>query len=205
MPLRIKEKAVLPKNSLLLTLIIGLIVGIFLANIIGSSYLSSNASLISGYYMNKYAYLTPDYGRLFVYVFNQRIIPVLYLCLFGMTMFGLVVVYGYVFWYGFSAGMLLSLFSIQYGMRGILFCIIAIMPQYILYIPAFVLLIHIVYQLTMELYFKKSYTGKNFNSKKQIFFSCFLQLLLIILCMIIGVILETYVNTYLLKKIINIL
>lgn len=155
--------------------------------------------------MNKYAYLTPDYGRLFIYVFDERIVPILYLFIFGMTMFGLVVMYGYIFWIGFSAGILLTLFSIQYGLKGILFCIIAILPQYMLYIPAFIMLLYMVYNMTMDLYFRKSQTGKNYTSKKQLLFTYLLKSIIIVSMIVIGVLLETYANTYLLKRIINIL
>lgn len=205
MQLQIKEKSELPRNSLLLILIVGLIIGIFYANLIGDSYIASNSSLINDYYMNKYAYLTPDYGRLFIYVFDKRIVPILYLFLFGMTMFGIFVMYGYIFWIGFSAGTLLSLFSIQYGMKGILFCIVAILPQYILYIPSFIILLHMIYRMTMELYFRKSQNGKFYSSKKQLLFTYLMKAIIVILIMVIGVVLETYTNTYLLKRIINIL
>ena len=68
------------------------------------------------------------------------------------------------------------------GLKGIVFCIIGILPQFVFYVPAYVIL----------LWYGMSYPRSVWNHQKTIF---------VTVMMLTGLLLEAYVNPVLLKTI----
>lgn len=124
-------------------------------------------------------------GSLFLYVLAERIwiIPVLFL--FSTTYLAGPVVYGTVMWYGISLGTVWSIALLRYGMKGIWFIFFSGLPQYLFYIPAMV----IALKLSGEM-----------RTPDRRFFVQFLVLEGVI---VLGSVVETFVNAFFLQKIIK--
>lgn len=89
-------------------------------------------------------------------------------------------------WFGFSLGVLTASSVTSYGLRGILLILAGIFPQYLFYIPAFC--------LTAVLCRRR----RILNSR------LFLQCLILTIVVIIGCVLESYVNPIFVVKMLSI-
>lgn len=123
---------------------------------------------------------------LFLYVLKERIWVIPLLFLFSTTYLSAVVCYGVVIWYGAGIGALLAVAMMRYGVIGIILVLTAGLPQYLLYLPIMV--------ITLQLIHERRVANRKF----------FLQLLILEVVVIIGCILESYVNLMLVEKIIKI-
>ena len=144
-------------------------------------------------------YMTVDGNALFWYVMEMRLKTSLGLVIFATTYLGLAVVGCSALYYGASAGMFLAAAVMRYGIKGILLVITAILPQYILYIPAYFFLLLWCRQICRLIYFEKAARLGN----KQVILIKLLQLLGIIAMIIAGCSLESYINPMILKKILK--
>ena len=87
-------------------------------------------------------------------------------------------------WTGISGGILISLAVIDMGIKGSILCITGMLPQFIFYIPAYLVLLWYAY----------IYPGSQWNRQKTIFIS---------FMMAVGLILEIYVNPLLVRAFIS--
>ncbi len=129
----------------------------------------------------------PQEGKsLFLYVLKQRafLIPIIFLM--STTYLALLTIYGVIVWYGAAVGTVLGIAMLRYGVRGVLFLLASALPQYLLYIPAVVAALHLS-------------KGQRKPNKK-----FYIQLFVLELVVIIGCILESYVNLSMLEKIIHV-
>lgn len=131
-------------------------------------------------------YQAQDCRSLFLYVLKERCLIIPLLFLLSTTYLAMFAVYGVVLWYGAAAGAVLGVAMLRYGIRGILLVLAAGLPQYLLYVPAIV----VALRLSME---QRQPTRK-----------FFLQFFILELVVIIGCVLESYVNLMLVEKIIKI-
>jgi len=95
----------------------------------------------------------------------------------------------------------------RYGLKGILLIVGAFLPQYIFYVPAFWMLLNWGYHICCVMYFPaRVYDEKEypFRSRKNFWLRQGLQLMTIFLVVIIGIVLESYVNPIFLTKILKI-
>jgi len=129
---------------------------------------------------------TQDGRSLFLYVLKQRafLIPIIFLM--STTYLALLMVYGVIVWYGAAVGTVLGIAMLRYGVQGVLFLFVSALPQYLLYVPAVVAALHLS-------------IGQRKPAKK-----FFIQLFVLELVVIIGCVLESYVNLRMLEKIIHI-
>lgn len=158
------------------------------------------AGILSEYFLKKFQYLDIDFSRLFFYVLEKRFKIICLLAVAGITMFGIWTAYAYTIWIGFSVGMMLSLVTIELGIKGIFVCIGAIVPQYILYIPCIILFLGKVYRMSCELYYQGGALSVN---KKQLYFEYVLGILILTFLILAGCFLESFVNPYCLKKMLD--
>ncbi len=121
---------------------------------------------------------------LFLYVLKERIwlIPLLYLL--STTYLAGITGYGMVLWYGTCAGAVTGVAMIRYGLSGLVLVLGAAVPQYFLYVPAVIVAIGLT---------RKRRVADN---------KFFVQLFLLEVVVIIGCVLESYVNPQLIEKII---
>lgn len=177
----------------------GVCIGVLFANLLGRGYMDQ-INLLSEYLLQKYQGSEIRSGELFWYCLRTRILPMCYIWMFGLTMFGRVAGYWYVSWYGFATGALLSVATMRFGAKGVLLCIVGVLPQYLLYIPALFLLLLMSAGVSARLYGKGGYMCGGRKKLVGIYFALFVVLALV--C-IIGAVCESYVNPFLLKKILK--
>lgn len=97
-------------------------------------------------------------------------------------------------WLGFLAGGLAVLFLLQSGLKGFLFCMMGILSQMIFYIPALV-----TFLLLMGKH-RRTVQGYPVISGKELRWPLLLCVIFLC-CMLLGILIETYVNSVLWIKI----
>lgn len=166
------------------------------------SILLENTGLLDEYTLYYMKYMTVDSSALFYYVLRQRLGRLLVLALLSTTYLGLAVCAGAALWYGGCAGMFLATAVIRYGMKGILLVLVGILPQYLIYAPAMILMFAWCQRLYRAIYLDRTYGS---DSDKAFFWSRrLLQLVGILLIFAVGCILESFLNPYLMKGLLKI-
>ena len=125
----------------------------------------------------------------------------LLLLLFSITNWGTLTMGVFLAWQGFAAGFLMAASVVSYGAKGMLLMGTAFFPQYLLYIPAYVVCIYLAVFFKERIQTKGG--GSGIGHKRE--YLLFLALCLLLLGIYItGILLESYVNPFLLKKILKI-
>ena len=124
-------------------------------------------------------------SSLFWCVLRERIwlIPIMFLI--STTYLARPFAHGVVVWYGFSLGAIVAVAMLRYRFLGVLFLVLCGMPQYFIYIPSFLTAL----RLSME----------QRTPDKKFYF----QLFVLELMILVGCILESYVNSFFIEKIIQ--
>lgn len=181
----------------------GFILGIFIINCWKEQFLTQG-SMLSGMALARLKYLEVNKNSFLIYVFKKRLSNIWMLALLSTTFFGILAVYGYVIWLGAGMGFLISAFVMQYGIKGILLFLASTFPQYLLYIPAMILLLTWGYQLTVRLYFPQKEAAGQYVNRQQAVVRFLLRLLIVHGVVIIGCLLESYVNPNIVTNILKI-
>ena len=137
---------------------------------------------------------TLDSKALYIYILLKRIKEMGIMVLFATTFAGLVCLYGYIGTVGVGVGVLTAIACLRYGIKGLVLILVASFPQMIFYLPSFLYLFHLCYQLCIKLYYPhKDYWKINGSTKvfllKNILFAC-----ITLVVVIIGTVMESYVN-----------
>lgn len=181
--------------------LIGLVIGIVLMNA-GKSLFLFKTGLLDETSLYQMKYMTIDGNALFIYVLWNRLKTILFLLILSTTYLGVPVVGCAAAWYGFSAGMYLSALVIRYGMKGILFALTGIFPQYLIYIPAMLGLLVWCERLSRSLYSANTVVSN--SPGKAVMLRRIVTLLLILVAFLVGCMLESYVNPYFLSKLLKV-
>lgn len=126
-------------RKFLLFFMTGFVAGVLFSNLLGRQY-ADYAGLLSEYYLNRYKYMEIVREQLFFYLLRERMVPVLFLLLLSLTSCGRAAVYLFLAWQGFSFGTLLTISILKFAGKGILLCATGMLPQYLFYVPAFLML-----------------------------------------------------------------
>lgn len=171
----------------------GLFAGIFAIHI-GKGILLGSGGIFDESALYQLKYMTVDSNALFWYIFRKRMVRLLGLAVLSTTYLGLAVCMGAAFWYGMSAGAFLTALALRYGIKGILLAVISMFPQYLFYVPAVLALLVWCEELFRGIYVRKEYSAadRGFLLKKAG------KLLGILAAALVGVLLEGYLNPYLL-------
>lgn len=171
----------------------GFCLGIILMNFFRQSLLMETG-LLDEYTLYHLKYITIDSNVFFVYVMRERLGTVLVLTVLATTYLGLASVWIYTAFMGTAAGMLLSACVIRYGIKGLFLAVTSIFPQMLLLVPACIVLLYWCYDLCANIYFPGLvYETYNIRSKQKIMKKV-IQLCMVIGVVIIGCLLESYVN-----------
>lgn len=184
----------------------GFFIGVFLMNL-WKNILITGTGFLDEEMLYQMKYTQIDVHKFFYYVLQKRLTLFAGLAVLATTYLGIVTTYGTFLWFGFASGMFMAAVSIRYGLKGILLLAAAFLPQYILYVPAFWLLLNWCYRICCTMYFPARIylePEKQFRSKKSFFATHGLQLLIIFLVVIIGILLESYVNPIFITKLLKI-
>lgn len=126
-----------------------------------------------------------DRIEMLFYVLRERgfILPVLFLL--ATTYLGKVAGYLCCVWYGVGIGVITGIVLLRYGMGGLFLLVCSAFPQYLFYVPAFLLSI------------------KFTRSQRRMDRKLWIQLLLMELLIVMGCLVESYINPTLMGKIIK--
>ena len=182
---------------------IGLFLGILIVNL-GYDTWIKDGSLLGADMIVRLKNSVPDGNGLFGYIIKHRLFTVCMLGILATTIIGLPAVCGYICYAGLSAGCLLSVAVIRYGIRGLLLMAAGILPQGILLIPAYMALFVWAVSVNRMLYSKKPYKEYYIRYSRQVYIKKGLQIMGIAAVVIIGCLLESYVNPKLLHLILKI-
>lgn len=184
----------------------GFILGLVLMNM-GKKALLGNTGLLSEYTLYEMKYAVVDSNAFFLYVLQKRAGAALILAVLSTTWLGLAATWTCAAWLGVSFGMLVMASLLRYGLKGILLVLTGVFPQILIYFPVSLLLLQWSYEFCTVMYFphraaKEAYdgfesAGKNFLMRKKA-----LQFFILLGVVIIGCVLESYVNP---KLILNLL
>lgn len=131
-------------------------------------------------------YRAQDCRSLLLYVLKERCLVIPIIFLLSTTYLAAWAVYGALLWYGAASGAVLGVAVLRYGIRGIFLVLAAGIPQYLFYVPAMV--------MALRLSVRQRTPNRKF----------FVQFLILEVVVIIGCILESYVNLMVVEKIIKI-
>jgi stage II sporulation protein M len=127
-----------------------------------------------------------------------------FLVILSTTYLGIPACMAYALWFGVITGAFIIALIIRYGIKGIILAAAAVFPQYVLYIPAFALLIHLCMQVNREIYFNK-YEPLRDKIKSRFIVNKAAGIILTLMLIAVGCVLESYVNPYLLIPVLKLL
>ena len=163
----------------------GFFVGILYANFIGVNYITSTG-IFHEYFLSQYINQEILTEKYFLYLLKQRLGPIFFLGLSGMTKFRKIAAAACLLWTGFAGGTLAVAAVIRMGFAGMMFYFAAILPHSIFYAFAYVILICYLSEMP----------ANKWNVWKTVF---------VVLSMVAGILTEAYINPYIVKWTIKIM
>lgn len=163
----------------------GLVVGIIYVNIWAADYLSITG-IFNANYLNEYLAISGSSFAYILYLLRIRMLPLVILGVLVQTKMRRMIVYIFFVWTGFLWGIYTSMGVVVLGVKGVLFCVIALFPHMICYIPAYLILLVYMYD----------YPQSSWNIYKASAF---------VACLVVGIFLESMVNPVILGWIIPLL
>lgn len=140
---------------------------------------------------------------LFVYVLFKRLKEMGLLVLLSTTVVGVICLYGYVALLGAGTGIFLAVACLRYGFKGLILMLWASFPHGLIYLPVFLYIFHLCYLLCIKLYFPHKDYWKSSSSTKVFLFKNAIYISIAIVVVIIGILLESYVNPKIFFPFIN--
>lgn len=183
--------------------VISFLTGTILMNFFSSTLLS-DVGIFNSTSINRLKDIEIESGRFFGYVLSKRLKDYLFLGLLSTTCFGVVAVYGAIMWQGALTGMILSAAVMRFGLKGILLILAGIFPHQLILIPAGIMMICWCYQNCSYLYFPSRSIWPVYRTKKGQYIRQLFLLCWIMGVVIIGCILESYVNPLLILDTVKI-
>lgn len=155
----------------------------------GTLLININHSLLFGTQLDaSFELAGTDWNHLFFFVLQKRLALILLAGLSSLTFFYFPAVLTFYFYFGFIIGAMTALSTMRFGLFGILYYLGTLLPQIVLYVPMWLLLVRSCSELHNVLGHRKSSLIKS------------LPALFVVLALLLGgVLLETYVNPRLLK------
>lgn len=183
------------RNLPLLTIFtVGVFAGMVIMNL-GKSTLLENTGFLDEYTLYQMKYMTVDSSALFYYVLAKRMKMLLILAVLSTTYLGILVCGGITLWYGVCTGAFLAASVLRYGIKGILFVVVGLFPQYLIYVPAMIIMLFWCMRIYGKIYFEKT----EISVPRSL-----MQLLGILLVFFVGCILEGFLNPVLLRGFLQI-
>ncbi len=182
----------------------GLFLGIILVNIRHDVWMDEDG-LLNTAMMKQLQSSELDGSYLFGYILKHRVSTILILCVLASTMIGLPIVCGYVCYLGASAGCILSIAVIRYGVRGLFFMAASVFPQALLLVPGYFLLFQWGMECNRSLYGKTDGFEGRYLIGKQFILKKVISLAGILFLIILGCMIESYVNPQIVHYILTIL
>lgn len=142
-------------------------------------------------------------GVFFLYVLKKRLAVVWLAAILSTTFAGIVTTYLFVLWMGVCGGVVAAVSIMRYGIKGFLLLAGGMMPHFLCYIPAFLMLADWCFQICTKLYYPvRDYTEIQDRGRKRL--GILRNFLLLHGVVITGAILESYVNPYVMTELLKI-
>lgn len=93
-----------------------------------------------------------DTGQFFWYVLRKRLAVLWMMAILATTFAGMVTTYLFVFWAGISAGVMASTLVLQFGIKGGILFMGGLLPHYLCYIPALLMMFAWCMRVYLQLY-----------------------------------------------------
>lgn len=163
----------------------GFLLGIIYVNFIAGKYMAE-PGIFSEYFLNQFQTVSVNVREYIWYLLRFRAVPFLVLAALSFTKAGKASAALFLVWTGISGGVLISAAVLNMGIKGSLLCIVGLFPQFLMYIPAYMVL----------LWHCCTVPQSQWNRQKTLFVS---------LTMAVGIILELYVNPVIVKAFLSVL
>lgn len=176
--------------------LIGLLIGVFCANLFRKYYVS-DMKVLDYTYHNIMENQSLDHIDLLKYTLMNNLREFLIFWVLCFTILGIPYVIFAIVYKGFEIGFLISAVTILYGSKGILLFFAYIMPQALVYVPVMLICLQKGYQLAQYSY----YRSRNHTEMRRSVILGYIAIILLLVSMIgIGSIIETYFGSAFLKK-----
>lgn len=142
--------------------------------------MSADAGIFSSYFLEQYQATEIVTGEYLLYLLPVRILPFLVLLGLAFTKMRKAAAVLFLVWTGFSSGFLLSMAVLSLGIKGIILCLAGVFPQFLFYVPAYLLV----------LWYSYSYPRGEWNLQKSIGSGVMI---------LMGLIMELYVSPSLIR------
>lgn len=175
------------RQQLLVVFLFGLVAGSLAGNYLTAGGITDQGAL-TRYYIKQLQYVTPDIHALLWQVGCSRMIVFASVCLFAVLLRGRYVHSCFAAWSGFSYGYFCVLLIRCFAVKGLLIGAAALFPQFLIYVPLWLVLVEWSSHYRLRDY------GRNFAVGG-----------LLVIGLVVGILLESYINPPLLQKILKIL
>lgn len=157
----------------------GFLLGILYVNFIAKNYMAEQG-IFSEYFLNQFRSSHVEIREYIWYLLRLRAVPFLVLIGLSFTRVKKAAAVLFLCWTGISFGILVSAAVLSMGLKGSLLCVAGLFPQFLFYVPAYLVLLWHCYMLPQS----------GWNRQKTVFMA---------LMMAVGIVLELYVNPILVK------
>ncbi len=186
------------KKTGLILFSLGLGIGIVFSKLFKNFYWN-DLDLLNFTYIDYLRNMEIDYDVLRKYVLLKNFKNFALIWILAFTKIGLGSIILIIIYYGIQAGALMSVLLMGYGIRGILLIFAYTFPQFIIYIPVFILTFQGGYWLCRSLYYNEFYK----KSKVELVGKYIVFIFILGVFLSIGALLETYVGSFVLIKILG--
>lgn len=162
------------KKQMFVFFVPGFLFGVIYMNLVAKKYMAESG-IFSDIFLSRFASMEIDVWSYLPYVIRLRVVPLAALAVASLTRFRKAAAMFFLFWTGFTGGIALSSAADGLGLKGSLLCAVSVLPQFLFYVPACVVL----------LWYCMSAPRTQWNRQKTVF---------VIVTMAAGVLLELYVN-----------
>lgn len=162
---------------------LGFFAGIMYANLLAKDYITS-MGILNEFFLSQYSADDINMAEYLWYVTRIRIYPVLLLGAFGRSGLRKGAVAVFLLWTGFSSGLIFTSAVMKMGIKGIILCLMALIPQFLFYMAGYLILLWYLYE----------YPRVHWNLTKTVIF---------LLLLAVGILLECYVNPVIMQMFIH--
>lgn len=166
-------------KGLIVLYMFGFFIGNMYANLFVKEYIAS-IGIFSEYFLDHYVLTEINEKRYLLYLFRLRMFPAIVLCGLGITRFRKIIIFAFLIWTGFLCGIIVVAAIIKMGIIGTVFVLLIALPHMIFYFGAYMILLWNICR----------YPKVKWN---------YLQIMMAILFLCIGIATECYVNPLLIK------
>ena len=174
----------------------GFLLGVILMNVCCEIFLTEEG-IFAASDINRLKYLEIESKNFFVYVMKKRVRNAVIPVLLSTTMLGSIAVYGCLVWQGMAMGMMITAAVIRFGIKGLLLILAGVFPHQFLLFPAMIMMLVWCYDNCGNRAVYRPGIQKHYMKQT-------VSLLWICFMLLIGCILESYVNPMLVSDILKI-